>query len=157
MTPFRVMLAAAIVCGAYGAPASAQGPCDLVLKQAAQVMGGVAGKTERLSPVKNIEICGVQSADASAKVTLTLESGQPAAQGLSMAKMIAKMSKDVGQFRDEAGLGADAFSLREEDKVFFRFGAGSNTYNLQLNKDRGLSDADVERARQFAKQLFAAK
>jgi hypothetical protein len=128
-----------------------------VIKQAAQVMGAPAGRTERLSPVKNIESCGVWSADSSGKVSLTLESGQPAAQGLSMAKMIAKMSKDVGQFPDEAGLGADAFSLREKDRVFFRFGAGSNTYDLQLTKDRGITDADVERTAQFAKQLLAAK
>jgi hypothetical protein len=153
----RATVTAAFVSLAVATTALAQGPCDLVLKQAAQVMGAAAGKTERLSPVKNIEICSVWSADSLAKVTLTLESGQPAAQGLSMAKMIAKMSKDVGQFRDEAGLGADAFSLREQDKVFFRFGAGSNTYNLQLTRDRGITDADVERARQFAKQVLAAR
>jgi hypothetical protein len=153
----RATVTAAFVSLAVASTASAQGPCDLVLKQGAQVLGAPAGKTERLSPVKNIEICSVWSADSSAKVTLTLESGQPAAQGLSMSKMIAKMSKDVGQFRDEAGLGADAFSLREQDKVFLRFGAGSTTYNVQVNRDRGLSDADVERARQFAKQVFALK
>lgn len=156
MNPSRAVIAAFVLL-AVSSPALAQGPCDLVVKQAAQVLGAAAGKTERLSPVKNIEICSVWSADSSAKVTLTLESGQPAAQGLSMARMIAKMSKDAGQFRDEAGLGADAFSLREQDKVFFRFGAGSTTYNVQLNKDRGLSDADVERARLFAKQLFVLK
>jgi hypothetical protein len=156
MNPTLTIVAASVFL-AVASSALAQGPCDLVVKQAAQVLGAAAGKAERLSPVKNIEICSVWSADSSAKVTLTLESGQPAAQGLSMAKMIAKMSKDVGHYRDEAGLGADAFSLREQDKVFFRFGAGSTTYNVQLNKDRGLSDADVERARQLAKQLFALK
>ena len=156
MNPTRSMVAACVLL-AVASSALAQGPCDLVVTQAAQVLGAAAGKTERLSPVKNIEICSVWSADSSAKVILTLESGQPAAQGLSMAKMIAKMSKDVGQYRDEAGLGADAFSLREQDKVFFRFGAGSTTYNVQLTKDRGVTDADIERARQLAKQVFALK
>ncbi len=157
MNPSRTMIAVAFVSVAVTSTASAQEPCDLVIKQAAQVMGAPAGEAERLSPAKNIEICKVRSADSSSAVSLTLETGQPAAQGLSMYKMIAKMSKDVGQFRDEAGLGADAFSLREKDKVFFRFGAGSNTYNLQLTRDRGVTDADAERARQLAKQVFASK
>lgn len=138
-------------------PALAQGPCDLLIRQAAQVMGAPAGKTERLSPVKNIEICEVRSADSLDELSLTLESSKPAAQGVAMSKMIAKMSKDIGQFRDEAGLGPDAFSLRETGRVTFRFGAGSNTYNLQLTRDRGVTDADVERTRQFATRMLAFK
>ena len=110
------------------------------------MIGEAPGKTERFSPMKNVEICSVRSADSSAGVRLTLESGQSAAPRLSMANMIAKMSKSVGQFRDEAGLGADAFSLREQDQVYFMFGAGSITYFVQVTKDRGVTDADVERA-----------
>ena len=157
MNTINAVIVATAVSLAVALPALAQGPCDLVLKQAAQVMGEAAGTTERLSPMKNVEICSVRSADSSAQVRLTLESGQSPAQRLSMAKMIAKMSKDVGQFRDEAGLGADAFSLREQDKLFLMFGAGSTAYTLQVTKDRGVMDADVERARQFAKQLLAVK
>lgn len=157
MHPVRLTATAALIALLLSTPVLAQGPCDLVLKQGAQVFGGAAGKTERMSPVKNTEICSVWSADSSARVNLTVESGQPAAQKLMMAKMIAKMAKDIGQYREEAGLGPDAFSLRESDKIFFSFGAGSNTYSVQLTRDRGVTDADVERARQFSKQVLAAK
>jgi len=157
MNSIHVMIAAAVVCATTAASAQAQGPCDFVVKQAAQALGAPAGKPERHAPAKNIEICSVSSADSYREVSLTLETGQPAAQGLSMAKMIAKMSKGDAQFRDEAGLGADAFSLREKDKVFFMFGAGSSTFNMHLAQDRGVTDADVERARQFAKRLLAVK
>lgn len=157
MKIFDTLTVATALALAAALPVRAQGPCDLVLKQGAQVIGSPAGKTERMSPAKNIEMCSVRSADSGAGVNLTVESGQPAAQKLMMAKMIAKMSKDIGQFREEAGLGTDAFSLRESDKIFFSFGAGSNAFSVRFTRDRGVTDADVERARQFAKQLLGVK
>ena len=157
MNPSRTMIAAAVFL-AVACPARAQGPCDLVIKQAAQVMGAAAGQPERIKPTPKIEICTVRSADRAADISLTIDTSGQAQQSLATGKMIAKMTKDPNQaMKEEPGLGNDAFSLREKDKVFLMFGDGARMLSLRFGRDRGITDADVDRARQFAKQLLAAK
>jgi|WetSurMetagenome_2_1015567.scaffolds.fasta_scaffold597987_2 hypothetical protein len=143
---------------AVACPARAQGPCDLVIKQAAQVMGVAAGQPERIKPTPKIEICTVRSADRASDLSLTIDTSGQAPQSLATAKMIAKMTKDPNQaVKEEPGLGNDAFSLREKDKVFLMFGDGGRMLSLRLGRDRGITESDVDRARQLAKQLLAAK
>lgn len=158
MNSTRVMMAAVAVCAATAASAQAQEPCDLVIQQAAQVMGVPAGKSERLKPTATTEVCTVRSADSTASVRLTIMADKQPGQTVMIQKMIAQKSADPDQtFRAESGLGTDAFSLREKDTIaFFMAGAG-RVITAALDRDRGVTDADVKRARQFAKQLLAAK
>jgi hypothetical protein len=157
MNPSRTIIAA-FVSLAVSSPALAQGPCDLVLKQAAEVLGAAAGKPERMKPVANTEICTVQSTDRAAEISLTIQANSKADLSRSTARMIATMAKDPGQtVKDEHGLGKDAFSIREKDKFFVMFGDTGRDFSIRFGRDRGVTDADVERARQFAKQLFALK
>ena len=154
----RVMIAAVVVCASTAASALAQGPCDLVVKQAAQVLGVPAGQPERFKPVANTEICTVRSTDNAADISLTLQANSKADLSRSTAKMIATMAKDPGQtIKDEQGLGRDAFSIREKDKFFVMFGDAGRDFSIRFGRDRGVTDADVERARQLAKQVFALK
>jgi hypothetical protein len=138
--------------------ASAQDSCDVLFEQAAQVMGTAAGKTENLSPTKTSRACTVRSNDGTADLALTIASSPSAARSQSMAKMIAAQSKDPGEtLHDESALGPSAFSLRDKDTITFMMADQVRTISLRLTKDRGVTDADVERARQLAKQVLGAK
>lgn len=158
MNPSRTMIAAAFISLAAAPPALAQGPCDLVLKQAAQVMGAAAGKSERFKPTATAEVCKVRSADSAAAVQLTRSADKQPGQTIMVQKMIAQRAADPDQtFRDEPTLGTNAFSLRDKEHVTFFAAGGGHVIAAALTLDRGVTDADVERARQFAKQLIAAK
>jgi hypothetical protein len=45
----------------------------------------------------------------------------------------------------------------ETDTVTFMMGDAARLFSLRLGKDRGVDDADVERARHLAKQFLGAK
>lgn len=151
-------IVATLVSLAVAPSALAQGPCDLVLKQAAQVLGAPAGKPERMKPVANTEICEVSSADGAAEISLTITAVGGGKPPLATEKMLATMAKDPEQtVRDEPGLGRDAFSIREKEKVFLMFGDAARGFYVRFTRDRGVSDADIERTRQLAKQLLAWK
>lgn len=148
---------AAVVCWLPGT-VSAQDACGVLFKQAAQVMGTPAGKPEDVTPTKGARACSVRSSDGSEDLALTTTSSPSAAQSLTMAKMIAAQSKDPDEaMREEPDLGASAFSLRDTDSVTFMMGDAARMLSLRLSKDRGVNDADVERARQLAKQVLGAK
>lgn len=139
-------------------PASAQSPCDVVFKQAAQVMGAPAGKTESLSPTQATRVCTVRASDGSADISLTIETSPSAARRLPMAKALAAAGKDPDQkVQDEPALGTSAFSLRETDTVTFMMADASRFLTLRVGRDRGVADADADRVRQFARQLLGAK
>jgi hypothetical protein len=158
MIPSRAMIAAAFIPLAAASPALAQGPCDLVFKQAAHVMGAPAGRSERLKPTATTEVCNVRSADSAAAVRLTVSADRQPGQTMMVQKMIAQKTADRDQtFREEPALGLDAFSLREKDQVTFFVAGSGRVIAAGLTKDAGVTDADAERARQFAKQLLAAK
>jgi hypothetical protein len=152
------MVTAAFTFLAAAPPALGQSPCDLVLKQAAQVMGAAAGKSERFKPTATAEVCNVRSADNAAAVQLTMSADKQPGQTMMIQKMIAQKTADPDQtFRDEPALGTNAFSLRGKEQVTFFAAVGGHVIAAALTLDRGVTDADVERARQFAKQLTAAK
>jgi hypothetical protein len=158
MNPVRAMIVSAFVSLAAVAPALAQGPCDLVVKQAVQVLGAPAGQPERIKPAANTEVCSVRSADRAAEVWVTITAVGKGGLPLATAKMIATMSKEPGQtVKDEQGLGRDAFSMREKESVVLMFADTAREFTLRFTRDRGVTDADAERARQLAKQLLAAK
>jgi hypothetical protein len=139
-------------------PASAQDPCAAVFKQAAQVMGAPAGETESVSPTQTTRVCTVRSTDGAADISLTIETSPSAARRLPMAKALAAASKDPDQkVQDEPALGPSAFSLREKDTVTFMMADPARFLTLRVGKDRGMADADVERARQLARQLLGAR
>lgn len=154
----RTTVTAALASLAVATTALAQGPCDLVLKQAAEVMGAAAGKSERFTPTPTAEVCNVRSADNAAALRLTASADKQPGQTMMIQKMVAQKTADPDQtFRTEPSLGTDAFSLRGKEQIaFFMAGAG-RVLTVGLDKDRGVTDADVERARQFAKQLLAVK
>jgi hypothetical protein len=153
MIPSRAMIAAAFIPLAAASPALAQGPCDLVFKQAAHVMGAPAGRSERLKPTATTEVCNVRSADSAAAVRLTVSADRQPGQTM----MVQKTADRDQTFREEPALGLDAFSLREKDQVTFFVAGSGRVIAAGLTKDAGVTDADAERARQFAKQLLAAK
>jgi hypothetical protein len=154
----RTTFTAALASLAVATTALAQGPCDVVLKQAAEVMGAAAGKSERFKPTATAEVCSVRSADNAAALRLTVSADKQPGQTMMIRKTIAQKTADPDQtIRAEPSLGTDAFSLREKDQVTF-FAAGSGrVIAAAVSLDRGVTDADVERARQFAKQLLAVK
>jgi hypothetical protein len=158
MDSTRVMIASVVAWAAVASPVLAQGPCDLVLKQAAQVVGAPAGKSERFKPTATTEVCTVRSADNTASVRLTIMADKQPGQTVMVQRMIAQKSADPDQtFSVEAGLGTDAFSLRAKDTLAcFMAGAG-RVITAGLDKVRGVTGADVDRARQFAKQVLATK
>jgi hypothetical protein len=151
-------MAAAAVFVTCGSSALAQGPCDLVIKQASELLGAPAGKSERFKPTATTEVCTVRSADNTASVRLTVMADTQPGHTLMVQKMIAQKTADPDQtFREEAGLGTDAFSLREKGTVAFFMPGPGRVITAGFDKDRGITDADVERARQLARQLLAAK
>jgi hypothetical protein len=150
----RILVSTAVLTAALWTPARAQDACGLLEKQAAQLMGTAAGRTERLASGTTTDICAIWSADRAASVKVIVERGSNPAQSLAMSKMIATRSRDPEiTVREEPTLGANAFSIREEGQITFRFGDTGRVLNLSLGKDRGVADADVERVRRFAKQL----
>lgn len=154
----RTTVSAACALLAVATIAAAQGPCDLVVKQASQVLGAAVRQPERMKPAANIEICTVRSTDGAAEVSATVTGVGKGGPPLAMGKMLATAAKDPAQtVRDEQGLGKDAFSIREKDKFFLMFGDTAHEFYVRFTRDRGITDADVERVRQFAKQLLAAK
>ena len=154
----RTMIAAGWGFSVVVVPARAQGPCDVVIRQAAQLMGVPAGPASRLTPTPSTEVCVISSADKTASVQLTVMADKQPEQSAMMNRMIAGQAKDKDQtFRDEASLGKNAFSLRESDGVSLFMAGAARTLTLQLRKNRGFTDADVARAVALAKELVAAK
>jgi hypothetical protein len=65
----------------------------------------------------------------------------------------SKVNSGNGATADESGLGAGAWSARTKDSIEITFGAKGQFVMVMMQRGAGLSDADVAKARDFAKAV----
>lgn len=126
--------------------------CDFVAKQVPAALGSAPGKAQR----SGNEICAVQAADQKSILMGRVTPSKMAGQIVALSRKSAQ-DGDRGTVSDEPSLGAGAWSRRNRWVVEFSFVSGGNYMMAVLTRDSSLaatiSDADVAKAREFAKAL----
>jgi hypothetical protein len=132
------------------APTAAQAVdvCSLYKEHAPRDFGLALNEAMSVTP----EFCQAWSPDRKNTLLLRVMETSSASVYLAGVRQGAVNSGN-GTIADESGLGAGAWSQRNDRSIEITFAAKNNLVMVVLVRDKGFSDADAVRARDFAKAV----